>query len=138
GGRGGRGVAAVIARLGGRGGPTPTRLRRREIVARLVTMGVLWMAVYNVALNAAERRVDAGTASMLVNVGPILIAVLAALVLHEGFPRRLAAGIAISFAGVAVIAFASEGGGQTDLWGVAGCLLAAVAYPVSGVVPKAL
>jgi drug/metabolite transporter (DMT)-like permease len=30
-----------------------------------------------VALNEAERRVDAGTAAMLVNVGPILIAVLA-------------------------------------------------------------
>ena len=50
--------------------------------------GVLWLGVYNVALNAAERRVDAGTAAMLVNVGPILIAILAGTLLHgEGFPR---------------------------------------------------
>jgi drug/metabolite transporter (DMT)-like permease len=131
------GVALVISKLRSTPKAAPT-LRRREIVARLVTMGVLWMAVYNVALNAAERRVDAGTASMLVNVGPILIAVLAAVVLHEGFPRRLAAGIAISFAGVAVIAFASESGGHTDLWGVAGCLVAAVVYSVAVIVQKPL
>ena len=41
--------------------------------------GVFWFAAYNIALNEAERRVDAGTAAMLVNVGPILIAVLAVL-----------------------------------------------------------
>ena len=45
----------------------------------LVVCGVLWFGLYNLALNEAERRVDAGTAAMLVNVGPILIAILAAL-----------------------------------------------------------
>jgi len=39
--------------------------------------GVLWFGIYNVVLNEAEQRVDAGTASMLVNIGPILIALLA-------------------------------------------------------------
>jgi drug/metabolite transporter (DMT)-like permease len=33
---------------------------------------------------------------MLVNVGPILIAILAALLLGEGFPRSLFAGCAIA------------------------------------------
>ena len=32
------------------------------------------------ALNEAERSVDAGTAAMLVNIGPIIIAVLAGVV----------------------------------------------------------
>ena len=36
----------------------------------IAVCGVLWFAAYSVALNAAERRLDAGTASMLVNVGP--------------------------------------------------------------------
>ena len=38
---------------------------------------MLWFAGYTVALNAAERHLDAGTAAMLVNVAPILVAVVA-------------------------------------------------------------
>src|SRR5215210_6396741 len=47
----------------------------RRDVPRLVLCGLLWFGAYYVLLNEAERRVDAGTAAMLVNVGPILIAV---------------------------------------------------------------
>jgi drug/metabolite transporter (DMT)-like permease len=50
--------------------------------------GLLWLGAYSVLLNAAERRVDAGTAAMLVNVGPVLIALLAGWLLAEGFHRR--------------------------------------------------
>ena len=42
----------------------------------LVVCGVGWFGVYNLALNAAEQHLDAGTTAMLVNIGPILIAVL--------------------------------------------------------------
>ena len=31
---------------------------------------LLWFGVYNVALNAGERRVDAGTAAMLIQLSP--------------------------------------------------------------------
>jgi drug/metabolite transporter (DMT)-like permease len=72
----------------------------------LLGCGVLWFGVYNVALNAAERRVDAGTAAMLVNVGPLVIALLAGLLLGEGFPRRLVLGSLVAFAGVVLIAVA--------------------------------
>src|SRR4051812_49086517 len=37
--------------------------------ALMVLCGVAWFGVYNLALNAAEQRVDAGTTAMLVNVG---------------------------------------------------------------------
>jgi len=40
---------------------------------QLLVCGLLWFGVYNIALNAAEQRVDAGTTAMLVNVGPLLI-----------------------------------------------------------------
>ena len=68
-------------------------IRREPLPSRrdlpgIVLVGVLWFGIYNVVLNEAEQRVDAGTASMLVNVGPILIALLAGVLLHEGFPRR--------------------------------------------------
>ncbi len=50
----------------------------------LVFYGLLWFGVYNVALNAGEHRVDAGTAAMIANIGPLLLAVLAGLLLGHG------------------------------------------------------
>jgi drug/metabolite transporter (DMT)-like permease len=97
--------------------------------------GLLWLGAYSVLLNAAEQRVDAGTAAMLVNVGPILIALLAGYLLGEGYPRTLFAGCAIAFAGVIVIAAATSDGGGTGGLGVALCLLAAIGY-AGGVVTQ--
>ena len=84
------------------------RLPARRDLARIAFYGVLWLVVYNIVLNEAERRVDAGTAAMLVNVGPILIALLAGLLLREGFPRGLLAGCVVAFAGTAIIAVATS------------------------------
>jgi drug/metabolite transporter (DMT)-like permease len=102
---------------------------------RLLVCGVLWFGVYNVALNAAERRVDSGTAAMLVNVGPILIAILAGVILREGFPPRLLAGCLVSFASAAVIAVATSRRSGNAILGVVLCLVAAVAY-AGGVVAQ--
>lgn len=97
--------------------------------------GLLWLGAYSVLLNAAEQRVDAGTAAMLVNVGPVLIALLAGYLLGEGYPRTLFAGCAIAFAGVIVIATATSDGGGAGGPGVALCLLAALGY-AGGVVTQ--
>ncbi|WP_119726614.1 DMT family transporter [Thermomonospora amylolytica] len=105
---------------------TPTR---REW-GLLVLCGVAWFAVYNVALNAAEREVDAGTTAMLVNIGPILIAVFAGLLLAEGFPRWLLAGLAVAFAGAVLIGLGTSGEGGASVTGVLLCLVAAVTYAV--------
>jgi drug/metabolite transporter (DMT)-like permease len=104
---------------------------------RLLVCGVLWFGLYNVALNEGERHLDAGTAAMLVNVGPILVAVLAGALLGEGFPRSLLGGLAVAFAGVVVIGLSGSSGGA-DRWGVLLCLVAAVAYAVSVVAQKPL
>src|SRR5688572_23886763 len=50
----------------------------------IVAAGVLWFGVYMVALNWGEQEVDAGTAAMIVNIGPVLIALLAGWLLKEG------------------------------------------------------
>lgn len=114
------------------------RLPPRRDLPGLLVCGVLWFGIYNVALNEAERRVDAGTAAMLVNVGPILIALLAGLLLREGFPRALLGGCAIAFAGVVVIGLATSEKGVTASWGTALCLLAAAAYAGGVVAQKPL
>src|SRR5439155_2828393 len=84
---------------GGARGIAPTETPPRRDYIRLAACVVLWFGLYNVALNTAERTIDAGTAVMLVNVSPILIAVLGSLLLHKGFPRRLLVGYAVLFVG---------------------------------------
>jgi drug/metabolite transporter (DMT)-like permease len=98
--------------------------------------GAAWFAVYNVALNAAEQRIDAGTAAMLVGVGPILIALLAGLLLGEAFPRWLLIGAGVAFAGAVVIGAATAHTTSSDIVGVALCLGAALAWAVGVLAQK--
>lgn len=114
----------------GRGLPRPSR---NDLI-----IGVLWSGVYNFALNAGEQRVDAGTAVMLIQVSPVLIAFLAALFLNERFTAYLALGLALAFGGVALIAFSASPGGNSDVVGVLLCLIAAVVYSVSLILQKPL
>jgi drug/metabolite transporter (DMT)-like permease len=108
--------------------------RRRELIG-IAICGVLWFGLYNVTLNAAETRVDAGTAAMLVNVGPILIAIFAGWILREGFPPRLLAGCLVSFAGAVVIGIATSRHGLDESLGALLCIVAAFAY-AGGVVAQ--
>ena len=105
---------------------------------RLVAIGLLWFAFYNVSLNAGERRVDAGTAALLIQVSPILVALLAAAFLGERATRWLWIGSVVSFAGVALIATGAQGAAHRDPTGVLLCVLAAAAYAVSLVLQKPL
>ncbi len=106
--------------------------------ASIATIGVLWFGIYNVALNEGEQRVDAGTAAMLIQVAPVLIALLSALFLDEPFTRNLALGLALAFGGVVLIGTGTSPGGDRDLVGVLLCLLSAATYAVSLVLQKPL
>lgn len=98
--------------------------------------GVLRFGVYMVTLNWGEQIVDAGTASMIIAMSPVLVAVLAGLLLGEGFPRRLLAGIAVCCAGTAVTGLAASGNGRAPWAGISLCLLAAVSSAGSQVCQK--
>jgi drug/metabolite transporter (DMT)-like permease len=119
-------------------------LARREPLPSLKDLpaiafvGVFWFALYNIALMEGERRVDAGTAAMLVNVGPILIPLLAGVFLREGFPPRLLAGCAVAFVGAIVIGSATSKHGFAPSWGLVLCLAAALFYAVAVVAQKPL
>ena len=102
----------------------------------IAAYGVMWFGGYNIALNAAEHLLDAGTAALLINVNPILIAVLAGVILKEGFPRWLIIGSLVAFSGVAVIALGSGQRSTADVAGVLLCLLAAALAAVSVIIQK--
>jgi drug/metabolite transporter (DMT)-like permease len=117
-------------------------VRRAPLPARrdlplIALCGLLWFALYNVALNAGEQRVDAGTAAMIIRIGPILIAVLAGVVLKEGFSRHVFAGGAIALGGTAIIALATKDAAASSPDGALLCVVAAVAY-AAGVVTEKL
>ncbi|MBP2052427.1 drug/metabolite transporter (DMT)-like permease [Streptomyces griseochromogenes] len=98
--------------------------------------GVLWFGFYMVALNWGEQQVDAGTAALVVNVGPLLIALLGARLLGDPMPPRLLAGMAVSFAGAVTVGLSMSAGGGSSVLGVVLCLLAAVGYAFGVVAQK--
>ncbi|MFJ6074884.1 DMT family transporter [Streptomyces sp. NPDC093065] len=115
-------------------------LRREGLPPRsawrgIAISGLLWFGFYMVVLNWGEQQVDAGTAALVVNVGPILIALLGARLLGDALPPRLLTGMAVSFAGAVTVGLSMSGEGGSSLLGVVLCLLAAVAY-AGGVVAQ--
>ena len=97
--------------------------------------GALWFGFYMVVLNWGEQQVDAGTAALVVNIGPILIALLGSRLLGDAMPPRLLAGMAVSFAGAVTVGLSMSGEGGSSVLGVVLCLFAAVAY-AGGVVAQ--
>lgn len=126
------GIAVLIARRW----VWPTR---REW-GQLAIYGVAWFGAYNVALNTAEQTLDAGTAAMIVGIGPILIALGAGIFLGEGIPKWLAIGAAVAFAGVVLIglgAMLAQGGAHSvDVIGALLALVAAITYAVGVIAQK--
>jgi drug/metabolite transporter (DMT)-like permease len=114
--------------------------RRERIPARssllpIAAFGVLWLGIYSVSLNAAERHVDAGTSAMVVNIGPLLIALLAGTFLREGFPRGLLLGCCVALAGCVAIGLAT-GARSGSATGLALLVVATLAYAFAVVVQK--
>ena len=110
---------------------------RREWI-QIIVYGVAWFGAYNVTLNLAEHSLDAGTTAMIVNIGPILIALGAGVFLGEGIPKWLAIGAAVAFLGVVLIGLATSltSAKGVDPIGVVWSLIAAVTYATGVLVQK--
>lgn len=104
----------------------------------LVVCGIGWFGIYNLALNEAERRIDAGTAALIVQIGPLIVALLATVFLGERMTTWLLAGMVVGFAGVAVIARGFSGETSGDTVGVWLAVLAAVTYAIGVLAQKPL
>jgi drug/metabolite transporter (DMT)-like permease len=91
--------------------------------ALLALGGIGWFGVYNLALNAGERHVDAGTAAMIIQIGPVIVALLAVPLFGERLHGWLLGGMVVGFAGVAVIARGSSTDADASVLGVQKVLL---------------
>ncbi len=96
----------------------------------ILLYGVAWFGAYNVTLNIAEHTLDAGTTAMIVNIGPILIALGAGIFLGEGIPKWLAIGAGVAFGGVVLIGLGSGLTGLGNTVGILWALASAVTYTI--------
>lgn len=114
-----------------------TRMRLPEVrdLPVVFLAGFLAFAVYHVALNYGEITVSAGAAGVLIATAPVFTALLAAAFLEERLRSLGWAGMAVSFAGAALISV-DEGGGFSLDPGAFLILLSAVCVSVYFVFQK--
>ena len=125
---------ALVVLMKGRLPRLPTRREWPLVLAG----GITWFGVYNLALNESERRIDAGTAALIIQIGPILTALFATFFLGERLTKWLLIGMGVGFTGVAIIGRASSQGENGDLVGVLLALVAAVTFAVGVLTQKKL
>lgn len=112
----------------------PRRLEKWDF-AGFALIGVIGFLVYHVALNAGERTVSAGAASLLINTGPIWTALIATAFLGERLGTRGWIGTSVAFVGAVLVSVGSAGGVRFD-GDVALVVIASVAQAVYFVLQK--
>ncbi len=104
---------------------------------RFVTGGLFFVCLYTILLNFGEQTVTAGPASFIINVNPIITALLAIALLGERFGLWSWAGTLLSFLGIGLIALGEGSAMQFD-WGALLILGAALCNSITTVVQKPL
>jgi drug/metabolite transporter (DMT)-like permease len=114
-------VIALVMRL---------RLPALKDLPMIVLAGTCAVPLYHVALNIGETVVTSGAASLIIASQTVYVAILASIFLGERVSKRGWLGIAVAFAGVALIAVGESGGIRISpeaLW-VLAAAVAAAAY----------
>lgn len=101
---------------------------RRADWPRIVTLGVIWVALPLTLFPIAQQWINSAVAGMLNGAMPIFTAVVSVALLRELPGRRQALGLLIGFAGIAAISVPSAGGGTTAVLGIVLVLTATVCY----------
>jgi drug/metabolite transporter (DMT)-like permease len=76
----------------------------------IAVAGVVGITVYHVALNFGEQTVNSGAAALLIAAGPVFVALMSMAFLGERLSAMGWVGIAVAFAGVALISMSGSGG----------------------------
>ncbi|AOY16072.1 hypothetical protein BGI23_12915 [Bacillus sp. ABP14] len=81
------------------------RLPDLKDIPAIFIFGALGFTIYHIALNYGGKTVNAGSASLIVSVTPIVTAILASVFLNEKMKLNGWIGGVISFIGIALISF---------------------------------
>lgn len=119
------GAAFVVAVWALRGRLSELRIVRDRglVVFTGVVLGFHWVVFFE-----AYKRLPVATTILIVYIGPVLIAALAPAVLGERLERVTLYALALSVAGIALIAVPASGSG--DAWGYAAAGGAALSFAV--------
>lgn len=96
----------------------------------VVLLPALFLGLHFISWNAGARGTLAGNASLVVNLVPVVMPVLAWLFLHEKLNRRELAGTLLALAGVAVLGFSDYKFSPEHLAGDAVCFGSMCLYTV--------
>lgn len=98
------------------GGKHRTRITRRELGGAFV-IGMLFIVGGNGLVTVAEQNVPSGLAALMVGSVPLFI-VLLRIFDGQRVPRITMVGVAVGFAGLAVLVLPGDRPGDAPLWGV--------------------
>ncbi|PEN45898.1 DMT family transporter [Bacillus wiedmannii] len=101
------------------------RLPDLKDIPAIFMFGALGFTIYHIALNYGEKTVNAGSASLIVSVTPIVTAIFASVFLNEKMKLNGWIGGVISFIGIAFISFSQGDAIQLNSGGLF-ILLAAI------------
>lgn len=114
-------VAWTALRSGGMPRITRRQLRDSTVVGGLLLGGGMGLVAWG------EQTVNSGTAAVLIALMPAWLAVFSRVLLGDRLPWIVGAGIAIGFAGVAILVAPSDAGG-VDLPGAIALLLSPISW----------
>lgn len=97
----------------------------REDWGTIAFLGVIWMAVPLLLIPIAQQWIASSIAAMINGAVPLFAALIAVVVLRRAPGRIQLAGLIIGFGGVLLISLRGEGS-ESQLWGIALMLIAAL------------
>lgn len=118
--------AVFLVVLSLRGGARRVRVTRGQAVAAALA-GTLLCFGGNGLVTVAEEEVPSGLAALIIGAVPLWV-VLMRLIHGDRVPRGTLAGVAVGFAGLAVLVLPGDRPGDAPLWGVLLIVLASVSW----------
>ena len=132
----GRVLIAAIA-LGAIAAARRAPVTLRPFAPRLLVLGLVHAAVPFALIAAAELRVTASMAALLIATQPLFAALIGSVWFGEPIAGRRAVGLALGLVGVALVTgWSPVGGGAPVTLAVAATLLAALCYAAGGIYAK--
>lgn len=130
-------AAVAISAWMALGGRTP--LPRRHEARPWLILGTLNGWFPNVLTAWALTEVTAALASMILAVGPVMVAVLAHVAFaDERLTGRRVAGVAVGFAGMGVLVGPAVLEGGSGAWGIVAMLVVALSYAVGNIYARTI
>ncbi|MEM1566830.1 MAG: DMT family transporter [Candidatus Bathyarchaeia archaeon] len=119
-------------------GKSKAKFNGRDL-PRLLAVALLMVPLYHLSLNFAETTVPSSLAGLLSSLGPVLVAVLSALLLKERIGGRLVLALFLGLLGAAIISLPNlDLSSVGSILGPLGVFLAVLSYALFAVLSKPL